>query len=175
MLHKILLLILPLFISLPEEDNIIEWSSDRKLTWADFKGTPDPSSTNVALTSSAITLNSEYSNKGIRYIVNCKFNKLLSWVRVKNDYILNHEQGHFNIAEAHARLLFKNLGEYSFDNRTANEDINRIYNVTMKEHVSMQKQYDLLSNHSLDTTQQALWDKKIDSMLNKLEKYSDYK
>jgi len=175
MLHKILLLILPLFLSFPNEDNLIEWSPTRKLTWADFKGTPDPSSTNVALTSSAITLNSEYSNKGIKYIVNCKFNKLLSWVRVKNDYILNHEQGHFDIAEAHARLLFKNLGEYKFNNRTANEDVNRIYSETMKEHVNMQKQYDLSTNHSLDSVEQENWNKKIAAKLNDLAEYADHK
>ena len=175
MLHKILLVILPLFLSLPKEENIIEWSPARKLTWADFKGTPDPSSRNAALTNSSITLSTEYSNREIKYIVNCKFNKLLSWVRVKNDYILNHEQGHFDIAEAHARLLFKNLNEYTFNSKTANEDVNRIYSETMKEHVSMQKQYDLLSNHSLDTAQQVLWDKRIDSMLLRLEKYSAYK
>ena len=175
MLHKILLVILPLFFSLPGEENIIEWSSARKLTWADFKGTPDPSSTNAALTNSSITLSTEYSNKEIRYIVNCKFNKLLSWVRVKNDYILNHEQGHFDIAEAHARLLFKNLNEYKFNSKTANDDVNRIYSETMKEHVSMQKQYDLLSNHSLDTAQQVIWDKRIDSLLSSLQKFSAYK
>lgn len=175
MLHKILLVILPLFFSLPGEENIIEWSPARKLTWADFKGTPDPSSTNAALTNSSITLSTEYSNKEIRYIVNCKFNKLLSWVRVKNDYILNHEQGHFDIAEAHARLLFKNLNEYKFNSKTANDDVNRIYSETMKEHVSMQKQYDLLSNHSLDTAQQVIWDKRIDSLLSSLQKFSAYK
>jgi predicted secreted Zn-dependent protease len=175
MLHKICLLILPLFLSLPNEDNMIEWSPSRKLTWADFKGTPDPSSTNAALTSSAITLSSEYSNKGIRYIVNCRFNKLLSWARIRNDYILNHEQGHFDIAEAHARLLYKSLSEYKFNNRTANEDVNRIYSETMKEHVTMQKQYDLQTNHSLDSTEQTNWNKKIAARLNELAEYSDYK
>ena len=175
MLHKILLVILPLFLSFPEEENIIEWSPARKLTWADFKGSPDPSSTNAALTNSSITLSTEYSNKEIRYVVNCKFNKLLSWVRVKNDYILNHEQGHFDIAEAHARLLFKNLNEYKFNSKTANDDVNRIYSETMKEHVSMQKQYDLLTNHSLDSTEQINWNKKIADKLNDLAKYSDYK
>src|SRR5690349_19213237 len=116
MLHKLLLLILP-FLSFPNEDNIIDWSASRKLTWADFKGKPDPASTNAALTHSSITLSSEYSNKQIKYMVSCKFNKLLSWGRVKNDYILKHEQGHFDIAEAHARLLFKNLGEYRFKSK----------------------------------------------------------
>jgi predicted secreted Zn-dependent protease len=175
MLLKIFLVILPLFLSLPNEDNIIEWSPTRKLTWADFKGTPDPSSPNAALTNSSITLSSEYSDKKIKYIVNCKFNKLLSWGRVKNDYILIHEQGHFDIAEAHARLLFKKLSEYKFNSKTANEDVNRIYNETMKDHVNMQKQYDVLTNHSLDSAEQTIWNKKIVAMLDKLAEYSDYK
>ena len=175
MLHKLLLLILPLFLSFPDEENIIEWSPTRKLTWADFKGKPDPASTNAALTNSSITLSSEYSNKQIKYIVSCKFNKLLSWGRVRNDYILRHEQGHFDIAEAHARLLFKNLGEYKFNSGTANEDVNRIYSETMKEHVSMQKEYDVVTNHSLDSTEQNKWNNKIAGMLERLSAYADYK
>ena len=176
MLHKILLFVFPLLFSFPKDDNIIEWSASRKLTWADFKGAPDPNSTNAALTNSSITLGSEYSNKGgLKFSIKCKFNKLLSWGRIRNEYILNHEQGHFDIAEAHARLLKKNLDGYVFNSKTAGDDIQDIYNETMKGHVSMQKQYDLLSNHSLDTAQQILWDKKIDSMLNDLQEYSDYK
>ena len=175
MLHKLLLSILPLLLSFPNEDNIIDWSASRKLTWADFKGKPDPASTNAALTHSSITLSSEYSNKQIKYVVSCKFNKLLSWGRVKNDYILKHEQGHFDIAEAHARLLFKNLGEYSFKSKTANEDVNRIYSETMKEHVNMHKAYDVSTNHSLDSAEQKIWNKKIDSMLSSLQQYADYK
>jgi predicted secreted Zn-dependent protease len=175
MVHKIFLLLFPLFLSLPKEDNIIEWSPTRKLTWADFKGSPDPASNNAALTSSAITVAFEYSNKGLTHTIKCKFNKLLSWGRIRNDYILNHEQGHFNIAEAHARLLHKNLNEYVFNSKTVSDDINKIYAETMKEHVAMQKQYDDVTNHSLDTAQQNLWDKKIDVMLKKLEGYSDYK
>jgi predicted secreted Zn-dependent protease len=175
MLPKILLLILPLFLALPNEDNIIDWSPSRKLTWADFKGKPDPASSNAALTNSSITLSSEYSNKQIKYVVSCKFNKLLSWGRIRNDYILKHEQGHFDIAEAHARLLYKNLSDYKFNSKSANDDVNRIYSETMKEHVSMQKAYDLESDHSLDSTQQLLWNRKIDSMLTGLAKYANYK
>lgn len=174
MLQKILLLLLPLFLWFPEEENIIEWSPARKLTWADFKGMPDPSSTNAALTSSSITVGFEFSNKQLKYDIKCKFNKLLSWGRVRNDYILNHEQGHFDIAEAHARVLNKNLNAYVFNSKTVSDDINRIYNETMKEHVSMQKQYDLLTNHSLDTAEQNKWNNKISALLKDLQDYSKY-
>ena len=174
MLPRLILLILPLFFSLPKEDNIIEWSPTRKLTWADFKGSPDPSSTDAALTSSSITVGFEFSNKGLKHSIKCRFNKLLSWGRKRNEYILSHEQRHFDIAEAHARLLHKNLNAYVFNSKTVNEDINNIYNETMKEHVSMQKQYDLVTNHSLDTAEQNKWDKKVEAMLLDLADYSKY-
>jgi len=174
MLPRIILFILTLFFSFPKEDNMIEWSPTRKLTWADFKGTPDPSSTDAALTHSSITVGFEYSNKGLKHTIKCKFNKLLSWGRIRNEYILSHEQRHFDIAEAHARLLNKNLNEYVFNSKTVNEDINNIYNETMKEHVSMQKQYDLITDHSLDTAEQNKWDKKVEVMLNSLAEYSKY-
>jgi hypothetical protein len=38
----------------------------------------------------------------------------------------------------------------------------------------MQKEYDLITNHSLDTAQQKVWDKKISALLKNLETYSDY-
>src|SRR5689334_12495496 len=151
MLSRFFLLLFPLLFVLPKEENIIEWSASRKLTWSDFKGSPDPSSTNAALTNSTITVEFGYNNKGLTHTIKCRFNKLLSWGRIRNDYILNHEQGHFDIAEAHARLLHKNLLDYTFNSKTVSDDINRIYSDAMKLHVTMQKEYDEVTNHSLDS------------------------
>ncbi|MBL7699502.1 MAG: DUF922 domain-containing protein [Chitinophagaceae bacterium] len=175
MFYKLPLLALILSLSLPADENIIEWSPSRKLTWADFKGSPDPSSSNAALTNSTIKAEFGYNEKGLTHSIKCMFNKRLSWGRIRNEYILNHEQGHFDITEAHARLLHKNLTEYKFNSKTVGDDINKIYGGTMKDHVAMQRQYDLLTNHSLDTAEQKKWDDKIDTMLKQLEKFSDYK
>jgi predicted secreted Zn-dependent protease len=157
------------------DDNLIDWKESRKLTWADFKGSPDPASSNAALTNSSITVEFGYNNKSLTHSIKCRFNKTLSWGRLRNDYILNHEQGHFDIAEAHARLLHKNLTQYTFNSKTVSDDINRIYNDVMKLHVATQKEYDLTTNHSLDTAQQQLWNNKIAAMLKELEQYSDYR
>lgn len=175
MFYKLLLLALTLSFSVPADENLIEWSPSRKLTWADFKGAPDPSSTNAALTNSTIKAEFGYNDKGLTHSIKCMFNKRLSWGRVRNEYILNHEQGHFDITEAHARLLHKNLSEYKFNTATVGDDINKIYSETMKDHVTMQKQYDLLTNHSLDSAEQKKWDTKISAVLKELEKFSDYK
>lgn len=175
MFYKLLLILLPVFTSFPAEDHLIDWNASRKLTWNDFRGKIDPASTNAALTSSGINVEFGFNDKQLTHSIRCRFNKEKSWVRIKNEYILNHEQKHFDIAEVHARLLHKELREYKFKAATVNKDINDIYNGVMKLHVTAQKNYDQETNHSLDTTQQKLWDKKIDEMLDRYSQYADYK
>lgn len=173
MLQKLFFLLIPLLAFSPA-NNLIDWDASRKLTWTDFTGKPDPLSTNAALTSSGITIEFGMDKDGLTHTISCRFDKNKSWVRIKNDYILNHEQGHFDIAEIHARLLHKELSAYTFNRKSFNDDIRDIYNGVMKLHVAAQRNYDLETNHSLDSTQQRLWDAKIHSMLKEYEKYSDY-
>jgi len=175
MLQKTFLILISLVLFPPSDENLIEWNSSRKLKWEDFKGTPNPASTNAALTNSSITVEFGYNNKGLTHSIKCRFNKSLSWVRVKNDYILKHEQGHFDIAEIHARLLHKALLEYTFDSKSVGEDVNRIYKAVMNDHVQTQKSYDLQTNHSLDSAEQRKWDARIDSLLIANVKYASYK
>jgi hypothetical protein len=160
---------------LPTDDNLIDWSADRPLTWSDFKGTPDRTSPNAALTHSSINVEFGFNEKGMTHTIKCRFNKSLSWGRIKNDYILNHEQGHFDIAEIHARLLHKALLDYSFNAKTVNDDVTKIYNKVVDAHVKLQKSYDAQTNHSIDTAQQNVWDKKIDSLLKVLKPFADYR
>lgn len=175
MLQKILLLILPLLAFSHSDENLIEWSASRKLKWEDFKGTPNPTSTNAALTNSSITVEFGYNQKGLTHSIKCRFNKSLSWGRIKNDYILKHEQGHFDIAEIHARLLHKSLKNYEFNAATVSNDVNRIYQDIINRHVDTQKQYDLQTNHSIDSASQRIWDTRIEKMLDDNSKYAEYK
>jgi hypothetical protein len=172
---KLLFILIPLFSFIHTDDNLIDWSPGRKLTWADFKGTPNPSSPNAALTNSSINVEFGFNGKSMTHSIKCRFNKSLSWGRIKNDYILGHEQGHFDIAEIHARLLHKALSDYSFNAKTVNDDVTKIYNKVIEAHVKFQKSYDLETNHSIDTAQQVVWDKKIDSLLTELKPFSDYR
>ena len=175
MLQKLLLILLPLLSLAVNEGNLIEWSADRKLTWADFKGIPDPNSVEAALTNSNINVEFGFSDRKLTHTIKCRFNKSLSWGRIKNDYILNHEQGHFDIAEIHARILHKALVEYSFNSKTVQNDVTKIYNDVMQEHTRLQQSYDQQTNHSLDTARQAVWDRRIDSLLKEFDKFSEYK
>ncbi len=174
-MHKFFLILLPLFFAGSADDNLIEWSPARKLKWEDFKGTPNPASTNAALTNSSITVEFGYNHKGLTHSIKCRFNKQLSWGRIKNDYILNHEQGHFDIAEIHARLLHKALLAYTFNANTVSNDVNKIYTDVMKMHTDTQQLYDQETNHSIDSATQRAWDTKIATMLKDNEEFASYK
>jgi len=162
--------------STQKDDNSIPWVASRKLTWADFKSRPDNNSTNAALTSSKIIFKYSYdSDKGFNYTIGCLFEKNGSWGRVKTDYILSHEQGHFDIAEIYARKLNKIIKAYSFNAATAQKEVPAIYEKIMKELAAMQNQYDSETDFSRDREQQTAWSEKINRELYKLGEFAGYR
>ena len=162
-------MLLPLLISLlfvvAPNDHLIEWKPSARLTWEDFKGTPDYESENVALTNTSIQLEYGYDKTSLEYSVKCRFDKTKSWVKIKNDEVLLHEQLHFDIAELYARKLRRQLRDYKFNAKTVAEDVNNIYMKIMEEHHSMQKLYDQETDHSRLEDRQAEWVKRIESFL----------
>ena len=162
--------------STQKDDTSIPWLASRKLTWDDFKSRPDNNSTNAALTSSKITFKYSYdSDKGFNYTIGCLFEKNGSWGRVKTDYILSHEQGHFDIAEIYARKLNKIIKAYSFNPATAQKEVPAIYEKIMKELAAMQNQYDSETDFSRNREQQAAWSEKINRELYKLGEFAGYR
>ena len=156
-------------------DSLIDWSANRRLSWEDFKARPDGASVNAALTSTNINIDYSFNNHEFRYKIRCQFDPSKSWGRIKNDYILSHEQAHFDIAEIHARLLNKALKDYRFNVRTASKDIGNIYQQLMNDHRIMQEKYDDETNYSRNEEKQREWKKKINQSLEELKEFSLYK
>src|SRR5262245_56433743 len=98
------LLISP-FIGQGQEEQFIEWSSIKRLTWDDYLARPSSSSDAAAITSTALGLEYHVRNNILTYKITCRFSKTRSWGKYKSDYILQHEQGHFDITEIYARKL----------------------------------------------------------------------
>jgi hypothetical protein len=172
------LLLSPVFFSLAPLNNgsDIPWNASRKLTWPDFKSRPDNNSVNAALTSSKIIFNYGYgSDKGFTFTISCVFDKNSSWGKIKTDYILSHEQGHFDIAEIYARKLNKALKAYAFNAKTVAKEVPALYQKIMKEEGEFQNQYDSETNFSRDKEQQAIWLAKIQHQLDELNEYAGYK
>lgn len=160
---------------LQQTNNLIDWNASRRLTWEDFKGPVDAESKNAALTSSSINIEFGYDESGLEYSIKCSFNKQKSWVRIKNDEVLAHEQGHFDLAELHARKLHKAMKGYKFNARTVSNDVNKIYDSLMNAHHAAQNVYDNETDYSRNKPKQEEWQKKIADELKGLQQFAGYK
>ena len=103
------------FISINDADTLL-WSDDLKLTWGDFKGDQKVESNAVAVTASGITFSYKVRKANSRIIdftpsVEAHFYPEKSWVKIElaDNYILAHEQLHFDITELHVRKLKKQI------------------------------------------------------------------
>lgn len=154
-----------------KKEDLIEWSATRRLTWADYKAQPDPYSDAAATTTTVLEVEYSFRNNSFGYHIRSRFSRTRSWGLHKTDYILSHEQGHFDIAEVYARKLHKNLSEYRFNKKTYQKDLRKIYEDITEEKEETQNDYDRQTRHSINKNRQAEWLKKIENML---EEYADW-
>jgi predicted secreted Zn-dependent protease len=173
-MNKAALSLLLVCISVIQANNLIPWNASRKLTWSDFTGNPDPHTSNAALTSSNINIEYGYDEKEFQYSITCNFDKNRSWVRIKNDEVLAHEQGHFDLAEINARKLNKLMKAYHFNAKTANTDLNKLYGDAMKQHLLEQTLYDQETDYSRNRPKQAEWLAKIEQELKETAPFANY-
>ncbi len=157
-----------------KKEELLDWSASRRLTWNDFKAKPEPGSDVVAITTSILSIEYKISGSGFDYKIKSRFSKTNSWGLRKTDYILSHEQGHFDIAEIFARKLHQRLSEYRFNKRTIDRDLDKIYNRILEEKEKMQNDYDRETKHSINKEKQAVWLKKISKMLVEYKGYAGY-
>ena len=174
-IFSIFLLLLP-FSAICQEpkDELLKWDAGRKLTWSDYQAPPDPFSDAAASTTSVLLISYTISSGGFSYKIECGFSKKRSWGLHKSDYILSHEQGHFDIAEIFARKLHKKMSEYRFNKKTFQKDWDKIYQDIINEKEAMQNAYDRETNHSIYKEKQAVWLVKINLLLEQYKNYAGY-
>ena len=116
---------------------ILEWTSNLALKWDDFQAESNPAvfedSYSVIKYRFTWTVNSDRINEQIVFLIEnislfVEFHTLLSWVRLSeaDDSLLNHEQGHFDLAELVKRenmsYLEQKFYNKSFPTRGQNEE-----------------------------------------------------
>ena len=160
----------------PSSVSEIQWSQNKKLTWSDFKGIPDNKAPYYAQSAGSFLydLKREGKNKVV-LTMKVSFDCNKSWVKrgAETDYLLNHEQKHFDIWEAHARYFIRSL---KLDTKLNAENFSIVaethFNETMKKLNKIQENYDTESNHSINTAKQEEWNAKIAKVLKDLDKYA---
>jgi len=156
------------------EDEMIPWRNQRKLSWDDFLSSPQKQGEAVASTSTSLGISYQVKNGELTYTITCNFSKKKSWGLLKTDYILAHEQAHFDITELHARKLYEALYNYEFNPDTFKKDIASIYEKIVAQKEEMQQAYDRETDHSRRKITQNNWLEKIDSMLWDTEPFAAY-
>jgi uncharacterized membrane protein YcgQ (UPF0703/DUF1980 family) len=167
-------LILPLLVLSQLEEDHIKWQEDRKLTWDDFKAAPLKIGNTAAMTTTHLGFSYSIKNGIVTYKIECRFEKNKSWGLVKNEWILKHEQGHFDIAEIFARNLNKSINEYQFNKSSFQKDLDAIYKSVVAEKEKYQQQYDDETDYSRIKVKQEEWLKRIEAGLKQNKTWAGY-
>jgi hypothetical protein len=158
----------------PDKTTIF-YDGKTKLVWDDFQGKPDNSVDFAALTSSGLGFNMEFnsSNDGETMVINvfCGYSKPESWVKPdkKTDYLLNHEQHHFDLTYIYTQEFIQKLRAADFTKKNYDKVINKTFIDCEKELEEEQTKYDDETHHSVIKDKQEAWNKKIEDELAALK------
>jgi hypothetical protein len=158
----------------PDKTTIF-YDGKTKLVWDDFQGRPDNSVDFAALTSSGLGFNMAFSSSsdGETMTINvfCGYSKPESWVKPdkKTDYLLNHEQHHFDLTYIYTQEFIRKLQTAEFTKKNYEKVISKTFNDCEKELEEEQSKYDGETHHSVIKDKQEEWNKKIEAELAALK------
>jgi hypothetical protein len=154
----------------------IIWSADRRLNWDDFKAAPSGRAMTGAVTHSTIKVTPKANQWSGRVEVEVKaiFACNKSWARKKakeSDYLLNHEQRHFDIAELYARKIRQALSSQRVTVKNYKQIKAAVIQPLFKDYVAFDEEYDHLTVHGLNKDRQEEWNMMIDEELEEMSVY----
>lgn len=155
-----------------QEEEVILWSADYRLSWNDFKDKVPSGARAAAITASGITY--RFSTSGtqdhmeVDFQIETHFYPNKSWYQpdLCDDVILSHEQLHFDISELFTRKLRKKLSEATYTYSNIKAKVSAIYRENNKELNAFQNRYDDETNFSRDREQQMIWNAEIKKALS---------
>lgn len=174
MLKRLFILVfLNIIITAVAQDKIL-WSDQNKLSWQDFQSKTKPNTSNAAATTFcgiSYLLNSPTKKFTARQVkIEAFFIPSKSWAHAdhKTEFVLLHEQSHFDIAELFARKFRKLINDKTMDAKT----LNNLYREIYEDYKSYQQDYETVTNHGRLRDKQYEYSEKIN---NELAKLSDFK
>ncbi|MFB9052474.1 DUF922 domain-containing protein [Formosa undariae] len=156
-----------------ETNEAIIWTRDRALKLSDFQAKVDTTTSKKAITgANIIIVPYAFKNGKYEYHVLAKFHKDISWINTKSEYILKHEQVHFDIAELYARKMRRDIDKIKKSaGDVLQSDYRRIHKSLFRSYYYFQKQYDDQTHHSTDHEEQVRWNAIVADELKKLEHF----
>jgi hypothetical protein len=158
----------------------IPWTADRPLRWTDFRGRPDDDLDVAAVTSYALSWESNCTPDGFTFRVTSVFLPDQSWVQPdvldresSSQVTLAHEQAHFDLSEIQARKMRRALSRMVRPCRLTEEELTAALRPIVVEDATRQARYDRETSHGLDRPQQVRWEAEVGRELESLERYAD--
>lgn len=154
--------------------DIIYWSDTTKLKWVDFKKTNNKRTFLAATSVLGIEMKMKISNgKVCEYYFLPYFSRNESWSNSDDNYLLKHEQLHFDIEEIFARKMRKKAIELKLKNKILKRsDLNKIYRYFNSQKKEAQEKYDIETNHSRINYKQNQWNTKVAKELDELKNFN---
>lgn len=150
-----------------------------KLTWKSFKRTTDPKLPYIAYTAHKTLYKYRAVQKGTN--ISLKFevgimldtpNTIVNYTRLQDLTddaqlkLLQHEQGHTDLAVVYGRLLYKQLSAQTYTSVNFKSKTRDIYLKLMKELAEENRIYDVETEHGFDDEKQQIWAIKIAKKLS---------
>jgi hypothetical protein len=157
-------------------DSLKCWSSEDRLKWTDFRGVkPKDAGSSFLKAASAIRITPIPFRKDdiLNYNVKLVFKKYEAWTTDTANYLLAHEQLHFDIAELSVRKLRKAIhGIMKATPNATSEDFFLAIDKAYNETAAMQAKYDDDTAHGVIAEAQSAWEKKVCFELKQLKEYA---
>jgi hypothetical protein len=154
----------------PDNDTVY-YSYKRKLNWGDFRGPAKFGSRWAAqvFTSFGMELHTKIQNRTLKIYLKVRTftDKTISWVHPanKNDYVLAHEQLHFDIAKLIAEQFKSHLKTMPLSVEDYSSEIQYQYIEFYKKLSKMQASYDGETEHGLKKDEQKRWSEQVAAAL----------
>jgi len=152
------------------QDTLV-WRQGVLLKNSDYKGRP----AGRAVGSACITIfiSTKEVDAQVNFVVEAIFLRKKSFMRDSSEYIMKHEQGHFDLCELYARKLREKISNTNFLKvKNIKEKIQSLYNETMNDLRKANDKYDADTEHSQNMVKQAKWNDDILKQLEELDAYS---
>ncbi len=162
----------------------ILWAEDAKLTYEDFRKTPPENLVNKdiqAVSRCDLTYNIEtLENKSKQITLKTYFIKDSSWIAVKNQNTLDHEQVHFDLAELYTRKMRNSIAKLQEKGVTEDQPYLDTIHHYIKENNKVDKLFDkqcfalIIDGVEINGTnvdRQNHWEDSIKKELRKLDMY----
>jgi hypothetical protein len=154
----------------------IEWNETGKLSWDDYSATPNSEADESAVTWIYFDYSWECKNGKFTVTVKAFFDRQQSWVKAgdKSPELLQHEQGHFDLAEVFARRLKQSLAcltDPCGDLEATQTLFDQLVKANQDNFASEQVLYDQETGSGTNPSKQSEWDAKIANDLSALAAY----